>query len=95
MNVAAIACVLPVALVIADYLHVNPELVLWVSLAMAGLPFMLLIGAAPNAIAYQSKQFTPGEFLIAGIVPSIIVILMTALFAVTIWPLLGIPALLR
>jgi sodium-dependent dicarboxylate transporter 2/3/5 len=95
MNVAAIACVLPVALVIADYLHVNPELVLWVSLAMAGLPFLLLVGAAPNAIAYQSKQFTTGEFFVAGIIPSIIVILMTALFAVTVWPLLGIPALVK
>jgi sodium-dependent dicarboxylate transporter 2/3/5 len=95
MNVAAIACVLPVALVIADYLHVNPQLVLWVSLAMAGLPFLLLVGAAPNAIAYQSKQFSTAEFFVAGIIPSIIVILMTALFAVTVWPLLGIPALVK
>jgi len=32
------------------------------SLATAGMSFNLLIGAAPNAIAYQSKQFTAGEF---------------------------------
>ncbi|WP_334109707.1 SLC13 family permease [Thermodesulfitimonas autotrophica] len=95
MNVAAIACSLPVALVIAQYLHVNPELVLWASLAMAGLPFLLLIGAAPNAIAYQSKQFTPGEFLLVGILPTIIVLLMVALFAVTYWPLVGIPPLVK
>ena len=28
---------------------------------------MLLIGAAPNAIAYESKQFTTGEFFGYGI----------------------------
>lgn len=95
MNVAAIAITLPVGLVIAGYLGVNPELILWASLAMAALPFMLLVGAAPNAIAYQSRQFTPGEFLLTGIPFSIICLALVALFAVTVWPLLGIPALIR
>ena len=31
------------------------------------MPFVLLIGAAPNAIAYESKQFTSGEFFRHGL----------------------------
>jgi sodium-dependent dicarboxylate transporter 2/3/5 len=94
MNVAAISITLPVALVVAGYLGVNPYMILYVSLATAALPYMLLVGAAPNAIAYQSKQFTTGQFFTTGIPFTIIAIAMVGLFALTIWPLLGIPALL-
>ena len=59
MNVAAIAIVLPVALVIAPYKDVAPEVVLFSCLVTAGMPFLLLVGAAPNAIAYSSKQLRP------------------------------------
>ena len=76
MNVAAIAISLPVALVIAPYLGVAPEVILFVSLATAGMPFLLLVGAAPNAIAYESGLFTAGEFFAYGTLASIM--LMTS-----------------
>lgn len=89
MNVAAIAIVLPVALKIAPYLGVAPEVVLFVSLVAAGMPFLLLVGAAPNAIAYESRQFTSAEFFRAGLPASGLLLLVTALFVGVIWPLLG------
>lgn len=95
MNVAAIAISLPVSLVIAEYLGVSPDVIFYVSLVAAGMPFLLLIGAAPNAIAYQSGQFTPGEFFKHGIVMSIVLILVLAFFVVVIWPFLGMPILLK
>ncbi len=95
MNVAAIAISLPVSLVIAQYLGVAPDVILYSSLVTAGMPFLLLIGAAPNAIAYQSGQFTPGEFFKHGIPMSIVLILVLAVFLVTVWPLLGMPILLK
>ncbi|MFH1998433.1 MAG: SLC13 family permease, partial [Planctomycetota bacterium] len=52
MNVAAIAISVPVALVIAPYLGVAPEVIVFAALVTAGMPFLLLVGAAPNAIAY-------------------------------------------
>ena len=61
MNVAAIAISLPVALVIAPYLGVAGEVILFAALVTAGMPFLLLVGAAPNAIAYDSGQFTTGR----------------------------------
>lgn len=89
MNVAAIAISLPVALVIAPYLGVAGEVVLFSSLIVAGMPFLLLVGAAPNAIAYNSKQFTTGEFVMYGIPASILLMLVTWLAVSVIWPLMG------
>lgn len=95
MNVAAIAIVLPVALVIAPYLGVAPEVVFFSALVAAGMPFLLLVGAAPNAIAYESRQFTSGEFLLAGIPASILLILVIGVFVHLIWPLMGMPVLVQ
>ena len=91
MNVAAIAISLPVALVIAPYLGVAPEVILFASLATAGMPFLLLVGAAPNAIAYESGQFTAGEFFTYGILASIILMVVVAFAVYFLWPLMGMP----
>jgi sodium-dependent dicarboxylate transporter 2/3/5 len=93
MNVAAIAISLPVSLVIAKYLGVAPHVILFASLVTAGMPFNLLIGAAPNAIAYESKQFTTGEFFGYGWIPSIILMALLAVFVYVIWPIMGMPVL--
>ena len=95
MNVAAIAISMPIALVIAPYLGVSPEVVLFTSLVTAGQPFVLLIGAAPNAIAYESKQFTSGEFFKYGLLASVILLIVLALFITIIWPLMGMPILAK
>lgn len=91
MNVAAISISIPVALVIAPYLGVSPDVVLFASLVVAGMPFLLLVGAAPNAIAYDSKQFTSREFFLFGIPASIILLIVLGLFVRVIWPLMGMP----
>ncbi len=91
MNVAAIAISLPVALVIAPYLGVAPEVILFSSLVVAGMPFLLLVGAAPNAIAYESKQFTSGEFFLWGIPASVILMIVVGIAVAVIWPIMGMP----
>jgi sodium-dependent dicarboxylate transporter 2/3/5 len=94
MNVAAIAICLPVALKVAPYLGVGGEVILFSALVVAGMPFLLLVGAAPNAIAYESKQFTSGEFFKAGIPASIMLIIVTAIFVIFIWPVMGMEVLI-
>jgi sodium-dependent dicarboxylate transporter 2/3/5 len=89
MNVAAIAISLPVALVIAPYLGIGGEVILFSALVVAGMPFLLLVGAAPNAIAYNSKQFTTAEFFLWGIPASGVLMLVTWLAVSVIWPLMG------
>lgn len=91
MNVAAIAISLPVALVLAPYLDVAPEVILYCSLVTAGMPFLFLVGAAPNAIAYESKQFTSGEFFMYGIPASILLMIVLTFVVWLLWPLMGMP----
>ncbi|RPJ17034.1 MAG: SLC13/DASS family transporter [Desulfobacteraceae bacterium] len=94
MNVAAIAISLPVALVVAPYLNIAPEVILYTSLVTAGMPFVLLVGAAPNAIAYNSKQFTSGQFFMAGIPASMILLVVLGFVILVLWPVMGMPVLL-
>ncbi len=89
MNVAAIAICLPVALKIAPYLGISGEVILFTALVAAGMPFLLLVGAAPNAIAYESKQFSSGEFFKAGIPASVLLMIVIGIFVAFIWPLMG------
>jgi len=91
MNVAAIAISLPVALVIAPYLGVAGEVILFSALVTAGMPFLLLVGAAPNAIAYDSGQFSTAEFFLYGIPASIILMIVTGFAVFVLWPLMGMP----
>ena len=59
------------------------------------MPFLLLVGAAPTAIAYESKQFSSGQFFLYGIPTSLILMLVLALFVAFIWPAMGMPITLR
>jgi sodium-dependent dicarboxylate transporter 2/3/5 len=91
MNVAAIAITMPVSLVMAPYVGVAPEVILFASLVTAGMPFLFLVGAAPNAIAYSSKQFTTAEFFLAGIPASLLLVVVLAVFVWLIWPAMNMP----
>ena len=93
MNVAAIAISLPVALVIAPYLGVAGEVILFSALVTAGMPFLLLVGAAPNAIAYDSGQFTTAEFFLYGIPASVLLMIATGFAVYVLWPIQGMPVL--
>ena len=95
MNVAAIALSLPISLVVAGYMGVAPEVIVYASLVTAGMPFVLLIGAAPNAIAYGSGQFSTGEFFKYGILPSIILMIVLAAAIYFLWPILGMQVLVK
>ncbi|KMY69277.1 transporter [Desulfocarbo indianensis] len=95
MNVAAIAICLPVALIMGNYLGVSPQVILFSSLVTAGMPFNLLIGAAPNAIAYESRQFTTGQFFTYGWLANIILMAVLTITILVVWPLLGMPILTK
>jgi sodium-dependent dicarboxylate transporter 2/3/5 len=94
MNVAAIAITIPVGIILAGYLGVAPEVILFSSLATAGMPFLLLVGAAPNAIAYGSGQFSSREFFVAGIPASLMLMVVLFVFVAVIWPVMGMPVTL-
>jgi len=95
MNVAVIAIFVPVSLVAASQLGVAPEVMLFASLAAAGMPFMLLYGSAPNVIAYGSGLFTQGEFFKIGFQASILLMVVLGFFVWGLWPILGMPILVN
>jgi sodium-dependent dicarboxylate transporter 2/3/5 len=93
MNVAAIAICLPVALKVAPYLGVGNDVILFSALVVAGMPFLLLVGAAPNAIAYESRQFSSGEFFKMGVPASLLLMVVVSIFVIFIWPMMGMEVL--
>ena len=68
-----------------------PEIILFASLVTAGMPFLLLVWAAPNAIAYESKQFTAGEFFLYGIPASMMLFAVLGFTVYYLWPWMGMP----
>jgi sodium-dependent dicarboxylate transporter 2/3/5 len=93
MNVAVVAITVPVSLFAASHIGLAPDVMLFASLAAAGMPFLLLYGSAPNAIAYGSGQFTSAEFFRAGIPASLLLMAVLGVFIWFIWPLMGMPVL--
>ncbi|MEW5796683.1 MAG: SLC13 family permease [Candidatus Zixiibacteriota bacterium] len=89
INVAVIALCLPVGVALCPYLGVTAEIVMFAMLVTSGMPFLMLIGAAPNAIAYESRQFSAGQFFKAGLPISVLVMLILAMFVRYIWPAMG------
>jgi sodium-dependent dicarboxylate transporter 2/3/5 len=91
VNAVVLALVLPAGLVSAPYLGLSEEVVFYTTLSAAALPLLLLVGAAPNAMAYESRQFTSAEFLRAGLLASASVMAVLALFVLAVWPAMGMP----
>jgi sodium-dependent dicarboxylate transporter 2/3/5 len=91
VNVAVLALLLPVGLVSAPYFGLAPDVIFYTTLSAAGMPLLLLVGAAPNAMAYESRQFTQAEFLRAGLPASAVVMAVLAFFVLVVWPLMGMP----
>ena len=67
----------------------HPVRVPW---SVAGMPFLLLVGAAPNAIAYDSGQFTTGEFFGWGVPASILLMVVVGVAVLVIWPIMACPS---
>jgi len=93
MNVAVVAIAIPVGLAVALRAGISPEVMLFALLAVAGTPFILLYGSAPNVIAYGSGQFSQAEFFRVGVGATLLFALVLALFLLWVWPPLGLPLL--
>jgi sodium-dependent dicarboxylate transporter 2/3/5 len=47
------------------------------------------VGAAPNAIAYESKQFTAAEFFTYGLLASVMLLVVVGFAVYILWPMMG------
>ncbi|MDR3604929.1 MAG: SLC13 family permease [Syntrophaceae bacterium] len=89
MNVAVIACFLPVALLMSKQLGITPDVVMYATLVAGSMPFLLVNSAASNSIAYDSKQFTSRQFFKFGCVAGFVLMLVLAIACLVIWPSMG------
>lgn len=77
---------LPVTPVVDPYLGVAGWGILFSALVVSGMPFLLLVGAAPNAITYNSKMFTTIEVFLCCLLASILLMLITWLAVSASYP---------
>jgi len=89
MNVAVIACFLPVALLMSKQLGITPDVVMYATLVAGSMPFLLVNSAASNSIAYDSKQFTSRQFFKFGCMAGFVLLLVLAIACLVIWPSMG------
>ncbi|MBF0564107.1 MAG: SLC13/DASS family transporter [Nitrospirae bacterium] len=91
INMAVMALVLPVTLYWAPYAGLSAEVLFFTAIVSSAMPFSLRAGYAPNAIAFESGQFTPREFLLTGIGANLLLFIALCLAVWLIWPAMGMP----
>lgn len=89
-NVAAVACILPVAFSLGRAFGINPIVTTFAVAVPAGLAFCLPISTPANAIAYSSGYYRVKDSLKLGIFLNIISFLIFNLMVRFYWPLIGL-----
>jgi sodium-dependent dicarboxylate transporter 2/3/5 len=89
-NVAAVACILPVAFSLGKGFGINPVITTFAVAVPAGLAFCLPISTPANAIAYSSGYYRLKDSLKLGIFLNLISFLIFNLMVRFYWPLIGL-----
>jgi sodium-dependent dicarboxylate transporter 2/3/5 len=80
-NTVTAAIVVPVVLPLASILGLSPQTIAMVCGLAVSLDFLLPVGTPPNAMAYATGKITVPEMLKAGILITVISVLVLTLFA--------------
>ncbi|MCK4234571.1 DASS family sodium-coupled anion symporter [candidate division WOR-3 bacterium] len=89
-NVAAVACILPVAFSLGRGFGINPIITTFAVAVPSGLAFCLPISTPANAIAYSSGYYRIKDSLKLGIFLNIISLLIFNFMVRFFWPLIGL-----
>jgi sodium-dependent dicarboxylate transporter 2/3/5 len=84
-NVGAVAILLPIGIAVAEKTGFSPLLSSMIIALCGGLAFMLVISTPGNAIMYSSGYFSTRDMFRAGVVSSIICILIVFCVVVFYW----------
>lgn len=88
-NTACAAMLIPLAIPLAQLLHIDPRLMVAVVAIASSVDFALVIGTPPTMLAYSTGLFDTSEIFRRGIVLDLIGILILSFGMVWIWDLLG------
>jgi solute carrier family 13 (sodium-dependent dicarboxylate transporter), member 2/3/5 len=89
-NTACAAMLIPLAIPLAQLLHIDPRLMVAVVAIGSSVDFALVIGTPPTMLAYSTGLFETSEIFKRGIVLDLIGVLLLSFGMVWIWDLLGV-----
>lgn len=88
-NTACAAMLIPLAIPLAQILHIDPRLLVGVVAIASSIDFALVIGTPPTMLAYSTGYFETSEIFKRGIVLDLVGVLVLSLGVVWLWSLLG------
>lgn len=89
-NTACAAMLIPLAIPLAQILHMDPRLLVVVIAIASSIDFALVVGTPPTMMAYSTGLFDTKEIFKRGAVLDIIGILVLSFGVIWIWEWLGI-----
>lgn len=89
-NTACAAMLIPLAIPLAQILHMDPRLLVVVVAIASSIDFALVVGTPPTMMAYSTGLFDARDIFKKGIVLDIIGILVLSFGVIWIWQLLGV-----
>lgn len=89
-NTACAAMLIPLAIPLAQILHMDPRLLVAVVAIASSIDFALVVGTPPTMMAYSTGLFETREIFKRGIVLDVIGILVLSFGVIWIWRWLGV-----
>lgn len=89
-NTACAAMLIPLAIPLAQILHMDPRLLVVVIAIASSIDFALVVGTPPTMMAYSTGYFRVQDIFKRGVVLDLIGIVLLSFGAIWIWRLLGV-----
>lgn len=89
-NTACAAMLIPLAIPLAQILHIDPRVLVVVVAIASSIDFAFVIGTPPTMMAYSTGFFKTSEIFRRGIVLDLIGIVLLSFGVIWIWQLLGV-----
>jgi len=94
-NAAAIALLLPICMAVGAQVGLNPKAISVLLPVAAGLDFSLPVSTPAMAMVFGTGYLRTKDSVLPGTVLSTLSLSLTMLIAAWLWPMLGLPVLLR
>jgi sodium-dependent dicarboxylate transporter 2/3/5 len=89
-NTACAAMLIPLAIPLAQIIHLDPRLLVAVIAIASSIDFALVVGTPPTMLAYSTGYFTVKDIFKRGIVLDLIGVLVLSFGVIWIWRWLGV-----
>jgi sodium-dependent dicarboxylate transporter 2/3/5 len=88
-NTGCAAMLIPVAIPLAQVLHLDPRLLVVVIAIASSLDFALVVGTPPTMMAYSTGYFGAGDIFKRGVILDFVGLLVLSCGVIWIWRLFG------